>query len=72
MARVIGCRRVAAERGHDVTLFEKKDAIGGQITTYVNMISGPRKPGELDGPEEVHLVLLDNGRSQAFADTAGP
>ena len=25
--------RVSAERGHDVTLFEKKDAIGGQITT---------------------------------------
>ena len=25
--------RVAAERGHDVTLFEKKEAIGGQITT---------------------------------------
>jgi L-lactate dehydrogenase complex protein LldF len=32
------------------------------------MISSPRKPGEKDGPGEVHLVLLDNGRSQAYAD----
>ena len=41
---------------------------GQPITTYVNMISGPRKPGEKDGPQEVHLILLDNGRTQAYAD----
>jgi len=46
-----------------------RSALGQPITTYVNMISGPRKPHELDGPQEVHLVLLDNGRSQAFADS---
>ncbi|KAA1174438.1 iron-sulfur cluster-binding protein [Marinobacter salinexigens] len=45
-----------------------RSALGQPITTYVNMISSPRKPDELDGPEEVHLVLLDNGRSGAFAD----
>jgi len=43
-----------------------RSATGQIITTYVNMISGPRKEGELDGPEEVHLVLLDNGRSRMF------
>jgi L-lactate dehydrogenase complex protein LldF len=32
------------------------------------MISSPRKAGEKDGPQEVHLILLDNGRSQAFQD----
>ncbi|WP_122606881.1 LutB/LldF family L-lactate oxidation iron-sulfur protein [Pseudomonas viridiflava] len=46
-----------------------RSALGIPITTYVNMISGPRKAHELDGPQEVHLVLLDNGRSQAFADS---
>ncbi len=46
-----------------------RSALGQPITTYVNMISGPRQAGELDGPQEVHLVLLDNGRSQAFADS---
>lgn len=45
-----------------------RSALGQPITTYVNLISGPRKPDELDGPEEVHLVLLDNGRTRAFAD----
>ena len=32
------------------------------------MISGPRKAEELDGPEEVHLVLVDNGRSSIYQD----
>lgn len=45
-----------------------RSATGQAISTYFNMISSPRKKEEKDGPKEVHLVLLDNGRSQAFAD----
>ncbi|MBS1188741.1 MAG: Iron-sulfur cluster binding protein [Rhodocyclaceae bacterium] len=45
-----------------------RSATGQNITTYFNIISRPRQPGEKDGPEEVHLVLLDNGRTQPFAD----
>ncbi len=45
-----------------------RSATGQDITTYFNMITSPRKSGELDGPKEVHLVLLDNGRSQAYQD----
>ncbi|MCG6966834.1 MAG: iron-sulfur cluster-binding protein [Chromatiaceae bacterium] len=45
-----------------------KSATGQPITTYFNMISKPRQPGELDGPEAVHLVLLDNGRSRIRID----
>lgn len=45
-----------------------RSATGQPITTYVNMISSPRKAGEKDGPEEVHLVLLDNGRSNIYRD----
>ena len=33
------------------------------ITTYVHFLTGPRQVDELDGPTEVHLVILDNGRS---------
>jgi len=40
-----------------------RSATGQHVTTYLNLISGPRKPTELDGPQEVHLILLDNGRS---------
>jgi L-lactate dehydrogenase complex protein LldF len=45
-----------------------RSATGQPVTTYFNMISSPRKPGEKDGPEEVHLVLLDNGRSGIYSD----
>ncbi|MCB1856987.1 MAG: iron-sulfur cluster-binding protein [Gammaproteobacteria bacterium] len=45
-----------------------RSATGQPITTYFNMISSPRQPGELDGPDEVHLVLLDNGRSRICGD----
>jgi L-lactate dehydrogenase complex protein LldF len=41
---------------------------GQLITTYFNMITSPRKAGEKDGPQEVHLVILDNGRSRMLAD----
>jgi len=43
-------------------------ATGQLITTYFNMITSPRKPDEKDGPKEVHLVLLDNGRTEIWAD----
>ena len=43
-------------------------ATGQLITTYVNMITTPRKPGQKDGPKEVHLIILDNGRSHILAD----
>jgi L-lactate dehydrogenase complex protein LldF len=36
---------------------------GQKITNYNTVMSGPRKRGELDGPEEMYVVLLDNGRS---------
>jgi len=39
-------------------------ATGQKLSIYTQLITGPRKPGELDGPEEFHLVILDNGRSR--------
>ncbi len=47
-------------------------ATGQKITTYVSLLSGPRRPGEPDGPDETHLIILDNGRASIlgteFAD----
>ena len=45
-----------------------KSATGQPITTYFNMITHPRQWGEKDGPEAVHLVLIDNGRSRIRRD----
>ena len=50
----------------DVAKLLTRSATGQKITTYFNMISGPKKPEEKDGPELVHLVLVDNGRSRIF------
>jgi L-lactate dehydrogenase complex protein LldF len=41
---------------------------GQGITTYSTLIGGARRPGEVDGPEEFHVVLVDNGRSELLAD----
>jgi L-lactate dehydrogenase complex protein LldF len=41
-----------------------RSGTGQKLTVFTNLITGPRRPGESDGPEEFHLVLLDNGRSQ--------
>ncbi|HJP82599.1 MAG TPA: LutB/LldF family L-lactate oxidation iron-sulfur protein, partial [Fimbriimonadaceae bacterium] len=37
-------------------------ATGQYLPSYVHLISGPRGPDEVDGPTQVHIVLLDNGR----------
>ncbi len=41
---------------------------GQQVTTYNSILSGPAQPGESDGPSEMYVVLLDNGRSRILAD----
>ena len=38
--------------------------VGLRATAYVTAITGPRRSGEADGPEELHVVLVDNGRSR--------
>ena len=45
-----------------------RSATGQKASSYVSMITGPRHPGEIDGPEEFHMVILDNGRSRILAD----
>ncbi len=44
-----------------------RSATGQKFTVYCSMTSGPRRPGDVDGPEQVHVVLLDNGRTRMFA-----
>jgi L-lactate dehydrogenase complex protein LldF len=40
-----------------------RSATGQEFSSYTTMSTGPRRPGDLDGPEQYHVVLLDNGRS---------
>jgi L-lactate dehydrogenase complex protein LldF len=37
---------------------------GQKLSVYTTLLTGPRRAGELDGPEELHVVVVDNGRSR--------
>lgn len=67
---ITGIEKVVAKLSDIPPLYSllPRSAIGQNITTYFNMITGPRRSDELDGPQEMHLVLLDNGRSQAYGE----
>jgi len=56
-----------ADLGVFLTLLPRA-ATGQRMTSYVSFITGPRRAGERDGPEELHLVIMDNGRSTIHAD----
>ncbi len=45
-----------------------RSATGQAMSSYVSLLTGPRREGEEDGPEAFHLVVLDNGRSKLLAD----
>ena len=65
---VMGLEKVLPNES-DLPLFLKLlagSATGQRMTTYVHMISGPRRRDEMDGPKEIHLIILDNGRSKVL------
>ena len=58
-------------RAQDLAVFLKllaRSATGQALTSYTSFLSGPRREGEPDGPEEFHVVLLDGGRTKLLAD----
>ncbi|MDW6025158.1 LutB/LldF family L-lactate oxidation iron-sulfur protein [Mesorhizobium sp. BAC0120] len=40
-----------------------RSATGQEMSVYTTLSTGPRRPGDPDGPDEYHVILLDNGRS---------
>jgi L-lactate dehydrogenase complex protein LldF len=58
-------------RAQDLAVFLKllgRSATGQPLTVYTSFLSGPRRGGEIDGPDEFYVVLLDNGRTKVLAD----
>ena len=56
---------------HDLPLFWpllSTYGTGQRVTVYNSIITGPRQAGELDGPEEMYVILLDNGRTNLLAN----
>ncbi len=62
---VVGIEKVV-ERVEDAVLLWQaatRNATGQEVSVYFSLTSGPRAPGQADGPNEMHVVLVDNGRS---------
>lgn len=70
MISLVGIEKVIP-RMADLALFLPMLSTAGTgqpLTCYNSMYAGPRQPGEVDGPEEWHVVLLDNNRTRLLAD----
>src|SRR3989442_9615247 len=58
-------------RAQDLATFLKllgRSATGQALTVYPSFLSGPRRPHEIDGPDEFYVAFIDNGRSKLLAD----
>ncbi|MGD8190255.1 LutB/LldF family L-lactate oxidation iron-sulfur protein [Brevibacillus ginsengisoli] len=45
-----------------------RSATGQKLTAYMSAINGPRRQDDSDGPEDLHVIILDNGRSRQLGD----
>lgn len=45
-----------------------RSATGADITQYTTFYSGPKRTDDADGPEQMHIVLVDNGRSKMLSE----
>jgi L-lactate dehydrogenase complex protein LldF len=45
-----------------------RSATGQEFSTYTTVMTGPKRAGDLDGPEAFHVVLLDNGRTRMLGN----
>lgn len=45
-----------------------RSATGQKLTTYMNVLTGPRRDGEVDGATELHVIVVDGGRSGVLGD----
>ena len=60
-------------RAQDLAVFLKllgRSGTGQPLTVYTSFLTGPRRATEIDGPDELYIVLLDNGRTRLLADRA--
>ncbi|MFB6465679.1 LutB/LldF family L-lactate oxidation iron-sulfur protein [Cytobacillus sp. Hz8] len=49
-----------------------RSAVGQKLSSYVTVLTGPREKEDVDGPEEFHLVIVDNGRSEILGSEFQP
>jgi L-lactate dehydrogenase complex protein LldF len=67
---LMGMERVVARlEDHDILLrLLSRSATGQSLANYISYVGGPRAADQADGPEQFHLIILDNGRSRILSD----
>jgi len=65
-----GIEKIVAttEQALQLTRLLVRAATGADFTQYTTFHCGPKRPGDLDGPESFHIVLVDHGRTRMLAD----
>ena len=68
---LMGMERVVPTLGELAVLLQllARSGTGQKLTSYTTLVTGPRREGEADGPDELHVVLLDNGRSNLLGSS---
>ncbi|MDQ0217296.1 iron-sulfur cluster-binding protein [Peribacillus cavernae] len=63
---VMGMERIVPSHAEFEVLVSMltRSAVGQRLTSYITALTGPKAAGDVDGPEEFHLVIVDNGRSK--------
>ncbi|MCO6449438.1 MAG: iron-sulfur cluster-binding protein [Caldilineales bacterium] len=66
---VAGMERIAPTLSDLGTLLQvlARSATGQAMSVYTSIVTGPRRAPDEDGPEQVHIILVDNGRTKALA-----
>lgn len=69
LVAIVGIEKIVESLADFATLSQMlaRSNSGQSMTVYTQMLHGPRGAGEEDGPEEVHVILVDNGRSRIYA-----
>lgn len=67
-----GIEKIVPSLAHAIHMLRMlaRSATGAALTQYTTFYTGPKREGDRDGPEEMHIVLVDNGRSAMAADAA--
>lgn len=65
---LVGIEKIVDTLEEYATLIQilPRSATGQPVTVYTNLINGPRREHEADGPEEIYLIFLDNRRSEIY------
>jgi len=65
----VGIEKLAPTMEHAAVFLRllARSALGSEFTQYVTFFNGPKRDGDRDGPEEMHIVLVDNRRTEMLA-----